>query len=138
MGRRRRAREIALQALYRHELNPGSAAAALEDAEGYSAAAGEIRAFACELVEGVLARREEIDAVLAGASLHWSLPRMATVDRNVLRLAVYELLACRQTPAKVVLNEAIDLAKTFGGEESGTFVNGILDRISADLSRGAG
>jgi N utilization substance protein B len=135
MGRRRQAREIALQALYRCDLNPGPAAAALTDAEGFASADGETRAFARELVEGVMARREEIDAALSRVALHWTLPRMAAVDRNVLRLAVYEMLACGGTPSRVVLDEAIELAKAFGGEDSGNFVNGILDRICAEMGR---
>jgi len=135
MGERRLAREIALQALYRCDLNPGSVDSALAEADGYKEARHRVREFARQLVEGTLARRAEVDALIEGASVKWPLPRMAVVDRNVLRLAAFEMMALPGTPARVVLNEAIELAKTFGGEESGTFVNGLLDRIRLDLGR---
>lgn len=136
MGSRRQAREIALQALYRYDLNPGPAASALADAEGFGKADEPVREFARALVEGVLERRARIDELIEAVSIKWQIPRMAVVDRNVLRLAAWELMDRPETPAKVVLNEAIELAKTFGGEESGTFVNGILDRIRAEVGRG--
>jgi N utilization substance protein B len=135
MGKRRHAREIALQALYRLDLNPGSAEMALADSDGFREAPENLRGFARALVEGVLEKREAIDAVIGQASLHWPLGRMAVVDRNVLRLAALEMMDFPETPARVVLNEAIELAKTFGGEESGTFVNGLLDRMRLDLGR---
>jgi transcription antitermination protein NusB len=135
MGKRRHAREIALQALYRLDLNPGPAEMALADSDGFREAPENLRGFARALVEGVLEKKGAIDAVIEGASLHWPLARMAVVDRNVLRLAALEMMLFPETPARVVLNEAIELAKTFGGEESGTFVNGLLDRIRVDLKR---
>jgi N utilization substance protein B len=135
MGKRRHAREIALQALYRLDLNPGPAEMALADSDGFREAPENLRGFARALVEGVLEKKGAIDAVIEGASLHWPLARMAVVDRNVLRLAALEMMLFPETPARVVLNEAIELAKTFGGEESGTFVNGLLDRIRVDMKR---
>ena len=91
------------------------------------------RNFTMALVEETLQRLEEIDGHIKEASLKWDLNRMAAVDRNILRLAVSELTSSDPKPVRVVLNEAIELAKKFGGEESGTFVNGILDRVRIDL-----
>jgi N utilization substance protein B len=92
-------------------------------------AAPEVRSFAEALISGVDEHQREIDAIVARHAAHWSLDRMAAVDRNVLRLAVYELLYAREVPERVVLNEAIEIAKKYGADESGAFVNGILDHI---------
>ncbi len=135
MGARRRAREVALQALYRLDINPCEPENALEDLKGYVKGDTSLAAFARDLVLGTIARKDEIDGCIREASLKWDIGRMAVVDRNVLRLATYELLAHRETPAKVIINEAIEMAKGFGGEESGTFVNGVLDRIKYNLER---
>lgn len=91
------------------------------------------REFAIRLAEQTIESMERIDGQIRDASMKWDLDRMAVVDRNVLRLAVSELTGEEGTPVKVILNEAIELAKRYGGEESGTFVNGILDRIRVDL-----
>jgi N utilization substance protein B len=96
-----------------------------------SAATPEVTAFAGELVHGVLANRERLDAVLAEASEHWKVEQMAKVDRTILRIAVYELTVDKRVPTKAAINESIELAKTFSGEESGRFVNGILGRVAA-------
>ena len=85
---------------------------------------------------GASARREEIDALIRAGSEHWRLERMAAIDRNVLRLALFELLDGPETPAAVILDEAVELAKEFGGEESGAFVNGVADGIRRRLDRG--
>lgn len=90
--------------------------------------------FARALVRGVTARREEIDALLAEASEHWRLDRMPVVDRNLLRLATYELIGTPDIPPGVVLNEAIELARSFGAEASPAFVNGVLDRVAARVA----
>jgi N utilization substance protein B len=87
------------------------------------------------LVEGVTAHQEELDALIRQYSEHWRLERMAAVDRNLLRLALYELLHQPAIPAKVVINEAVELAKRYGSEESGSFINGILDRIRQQVGR---
>jgi N utilization substance protein B len=87
------------------------------------------------LVAGVAAHQEELDALIARYSEHWRLERMALVDRNLLRLATFELLYRDDIPAKVVINEAVELAKRYGTEESGAFVNGLLDRIRLALGR---
>jgi transcription antitermination protein NusB len=134
IGSRSRSREIALQVLYScdHENVPDRACwqLTLEDTE----ASPEVKAFARELVDGVLAQRDEIDRLIAGAAENWDLSRLAVVDRNVLRLSVHELLGRRDIPAKVSINEAIELGKRFSTAQSGAFINGILDRIRRDLN----
>jgi N utilization substance protein B len=141
VGNRRRARECAMQALYQLELS--DKAAHLDDVlhlfwahlEPEDGAVGEIRSYAQALVAGVARHLPQLDAVLQQASQHWRLERMSRVDRNILRLAAYELLHEADVPARVALNEAIEVAKKFGTEESGAFVNGILDRIAQDARR---
>jgi N utilization substance protein B len=91
--------------------------------------------FAIELVRGCAAALEEIDAKIREVSKHWRLERMARVDRNILRLATYELLKRPEVPRRVTLNEAVELAKRFGDENSPAFVNGVLDRIASDLGK---
>jgi transcription antitermination protein NusB len=99
-----------------------------------SAATADVTAFAAQLVRGVLANREKLDTVLAEASEHWRVEQMAKVDRTILRIAVYELTIERQVPPKAAINESIELAKTFSGDEAGRFVNGILGRVAAPTS----
>jgi N utilization substance protein B len=94
-----------------------------------------LRDFANGLVNGTVGRREEIDALLAAHSQNWRVERMAVLDRLVLRLAVYELLTAPGTPSKVVINEALELARAFSGDESVGFVNGILDAVRKHLGR---
>jgi N utilization substance protein B len=93
------------------------------------------REFANDLVRGTRARMEEIDAILAPRAQNWRLERMAVLDRLVLRMATYELLADPATPAKVVINEAIELARTYSGDEAVAFVNGVLDAVRKELGR---
>lgn len=127
MGTRRRGRELALQMLYQYELAgtpPDAVAASWEELEQAPAAARE---FAMRLVRGVVDNLDKIDGNIAAQADNWRLDRMAAVDRNVLRLALYELLFERDTPAAVVIDEAVEIAKRFGSEKSGQFVNGVLD-----------
>ncbi|HEY3452222.1 MAG TPA: transcription antitermination factor NusB [Myxococcales bacterium] len=136
-GSRSRARERALQALYQVDLAKAEPLDALSNAwksEDVPADA-EAHKFAEELVKGVVAHLAEIDQRIEATSHHWRVERMAKVDRNVLRLAVFELTKMPATPRKVVLNEAVELAKMFGSEESGAFVNGILDKIAASMPK---
>lgn len=95
----------------------------------------EGRAYADGLVRGTWSALERVDALIREASTNWRLERMTRVDRNLLRMAVYELLEIPDVPRAVILDEAIELAKAFGGEESGAFVNGVLDRIAEELGR---
>jgi N utilization substance protein B len=137
-GSRTRARERALQALYQIDLaaaDPVDALAHAWTSEEELPDKASIE-FAEELVRGVVARRVEIDQTIDRHSHHWRVERMSKVDRNVLRLAVFELLAHAEVPRKVILNEAIELAKRFGSEESGKFINGVLDKIAAALGGG--
>lgn len=133
MGVRRRGREAALKILYSIDLNPVSRNEGCTQILDYGEVPENTREFTRELVEETLERMEEIDGYIRNASLKWEINRMAAVDRNVLRLAVSELTGKTPKPVRVVLNEAIELAKKFGGEESGTFVNGVLDRVRIDL-----
>lgn len=91
--------------------------------------------FANAIVRGYAADRARVDDMIRGVSQHWRLERMTRVDRNVLRLGVWELVACDDIPRRVTLNEAIELAKRFGTETSASFVNGVLDRIASDLKK---
>ena len=93
----------------------------------------DARSFSTLLVEGTWRHRREIDKLISGCSEHWSLSRMSKVDRSILRMAVYELLYCDDIPPKVTLNEAIDLGKAYGSENSGSFINGILDALYVKL-----
>jgi N utilization substance protein B len=136
---RRRAREAALQMLYQWEVGRASVHEAVvtywpaSDPDGELSE--ELRTFANSLVRGTVERKEEIDGALAKHATNWRVERMAVVDRLVLRLAVYELLSGADTPAKVVINEAIELARTFSGDEAVAFVNGVLDAVRKELGK---
>jgi len=96
----------------------------------------EVREFAQGLVEGVMREREALDRVIAGSVDNWRIERMAVVDRNILRVAVYELAWLPDTPPVVVLDEAIEVGKKYGSEQSGSFINGILDAVRKRIARG--
>jgi N utilization substance protein B len=127
MGYRRKAREIALQVLYQIDASGMDPVEALDLFWLNFEAPGNARGFAVTLVTGTMKHIGEIDAMIRECSDHWSLDRMARVDRNILRMAIYELLHLHEIPPRATLNEAIDIGKTFGSENSGAFVNGILD-----------
>lgn len=127
MGTRRHARELALQLLYQHELTQAPLEEMQAHFEGWRGASKSERVFANELVIGTLDHRDEIDRHLELQTAHWRFDRLAAVDRNILRLALFELLHNQDTPAAVVIDEAIEVAKKFGAEESPKFVNGVLD-----------
>ena len=97
--------------------------------------AAEQDSFADELVQGCASTRDEIDAKIRSVSRHWRLERMSRVDRNIIRLAAYELMHMTDIPRRVTLNEAVELAKRFGNEESPAFVNGVLDRIADEVGK---
>jgi N utilization substance protein B len=120
---------VALQVLFQRDHNPASARADVERFARDRLRDAALEPFCLGLYDGVLTHLTEIDARLAEAAENWRLPRMATVDRNVLRLGAYELLFAPDTPAGVALDEAIELARRYGSAESGAFVNGILDRL---------
>ena len=129
MARRSRAREVALQVLYEDDLNPGRNPA---DADQFLrrrlAQQPEVIEFAQSLVAGVRRNRDELDNLLGRTADNWGLDRMAATDRNVLRMGAYEILHT-DTPGRVAINEAVELAKRFGTAHSAQFVNGILDRF---------
>lgn len=129
MTRRTRAREVALQLLYQRDVNPTLKRKVLEAFVRDRLRDEALRPFALSLYDGVAAHAEEIDRHLTAAADNWRLPRMAVVDRNVLRLGAYELLFTPETPGKVVLDEAIELARRYGALNSPAFVNGVLDRL---------
>lgn len=132
MGKRHRARELALSLLYQLEFYPVEALKAQSAAFWTDHQAGpEIRLLAEELVQGTLDHRKLIDDLLASHVEHWILSRLALVDLCILRLAAFELLFYGKTPWKVAIDEAIELAKAFGGKDSGAFVNGVLDKLAA-------
>ena len=123
-------RECALQILYQVELNPSSLKEASESFwSEHANVAEESRLFAEKILNGTREHMVEIDAVIVKATENWELSRMAVVDRNILRFATYELLYLADVPPKVTINEAVNIAKKFSQEESGKFVNGVLDRI---------
>ena len=130
-GRRHQARELALKALFQLEHSPEDDP---DEAVHYQAAdAGvdaEVEGFARELVHGVLENRDRLDAAIGEASQNWRLDQMAKVDRIVLRIAVYEIAISRNVPVKAAINESIELAKTFSGDEAGRFVNGVLGKVA--------
>ena len=127
MGTRRRARELALQLLYQFELTDASPEEMQAGFEEWRNASDDVREFADALLRGTLARIEELDEELGRQTTHWRLERLAAVDRNILRLAMYELIYEAGTPHAVVIDEAIEIAKKFGTKDSGRFVNGVLD-----------
>jgi N utilization substance protein B len=139
MGERRIARELALQALYKLDML-GEAAAGDKLGlfwehfvpEGVERG-GDAERFARELVSGVETHRARIDEFVAAAAEHWRLPRLSRVDLNVLRLATFELLERPEIPAAVAINEAIEIARRYGSEDSAAFVNGVLDHIAGVL-----
>ena len=135
MGARRRAREAALQILYCMDLSGCSLEQAERDHWAHLAASQEGRDYAHDLVAGYAAHQEAIDALIRKVSEHWRLERMPRVDRNILRLATYELMFMADIPRRVTLNEAVELAKRYGGEGSAGFVNGVLDRIATEVGK---
>lgn len=137
MGVRRRAREIALQVLYQKELN------CIEVEEGLNLFRNNFEVlkgamdFSERIVKGVEQHREDLDQVIEHYSSNWKVDRMAHVDRTILRIATYELLYCDDIPPRVAINEAIDIGKKYGSEDSGAFINGILDKVKSEERRQA-
>ena len=162
MGKRREARERAVQFLFQHDLNPpdnleleletfwnSQRAAAIEDEKGSAhwnqpvelppptADEAEMRLFSEPLIRGTLEHRDAIDEKIKSHAKNWDFHRIAAVDRNVMRLAIYEMLHRQDIPPVVSINEAVDIAKKFSTEDSGKFVNGILDKVRGEIFRPA-
>ena len=135
-GKRRLARELAIQFLYQCDMGGGEPE---DELRLFWLTQNEVndtvRAFATELIRGYLANRMAVDENIRKYTEHWELHRIAAVDRNILRLAIYEMVCRDDIPPVVSINEAVDIAKKFSTHESGAFVNGILDRLKADLPR---
>ena len=132
MRKRTQAREYALQILYQIDVRKDPEDRILVDFWKNIEAEPEVSDFAAKLVIGAIKNKKKIDEVISKYASNWKMSRMAVIDRNVLRLATYELLFCDDIPPKVSINEAVDLAKKFGDTESGKFVNGILDKINKE------
>jgi N utilization substance protein B len=162
MGKRREARERAIQFLFQHDLNPPTdleaaldqfwetqRAAVIAEEKGSanwgqpielpppSSEEASVRLFADPLIRGALERRDEVDELIKKHAKNWELHRIAAVDRNILRLAIYEMLYRDDIPPVVSINEAVDVAKKFSTQDSGKFVNGILDKVKGELLRPA-
>lgn len=129
MGTRRKARELAVQLLYQHDLGKTEAEEGMRLFWEYFPVDMEARAFCTQLVLGTLDRLLVIDELLSEASENWSLNRMSVVDRNILRLATYELIDRPEIPPSVSLNEAIEIAKKYSSPDAAVFINGVLDRV---------
>ncbi len=144
MGKRRRARELALQFLYQYDTLTESSSEGVNIEETLKLFWGtkeipledDVREFSNKLITGVCDNMGGIDEIIDRYSEHWRLSRMSRIDRNILRMAIYELVYLRDIPPPVTINEAVELAKKYGTEESGAFVNGILDRIRMSLKKG--
>ena len=132
MGIRRKARELALQALFCMDMTGDTSEEMLQRFCDHYEPPAKARPFFLELIRGVNGSRALIDQLIERFSRNWRLSRMPCVDRNVMRIAVYEMLFCGDIPAKVSINEAIDIGKKYGSEESGAFINGILDSVRID------
>jgi transcription antitermination protein NusB len=131
VGKRHHARELALKVLFQLEGTGDDPEEVLRYHASEGGASEDITNFARQLVRGVLDNQARLDAILSEASDNWKLGQMAKVDRAILRIAVYEIAIDRKVPTKAAINESIELAKTFSGEDAGRFVNGILGRVAA-------
>lgn len=134
---RRTARETALQVLYQIDLTgeTNNVVSIIENWANEFAVPPKNLPFINQLVVGTLDNKKDIDNKIQSYAHEWSLDRMSVVDRNIMRLAIYEMLYCAEIPQKVTLNEAIEIAKKFGGEDSARFINGILDKIMSTTEK---
>ncbi|MBI2916137.1 MAG: transcription antitermination factor NusB [Elusimicrobia bacterium] len=131
MGYRRQGRELALQTLYLQDACDLSLEIALKTSMG-DGVTDSVKDFAVHLVNGVLQKKDEIDTIIRRYTQNWDIQRMATVDRNILRIATYEILSDPETPVSVVIDEAIEISKLYSTEDSSKFVNGILDKVKQE------
>lgn len=132
---RRKSREYALQILYALDLNPDTTRDFLKIFWDMNPAKPEIKDYASRLVNGALKNQNKIDQLISAHSSHWKIDRMPATDRNILRIGTYELLEEHTVPPKAVINEAIEIAKKFGTNDSSTFINGVLDSIHQELQK---
>lgn len=129
MGERHKAREHALQGLYMYEVSKSAVENIIEFEWLDGEISDEAEKFAVELIQGVITHIGKIDKLITNYSKNWKFERISVIDKSILRLAIYEILFIKDIPAIVTINECIDLGKTFGGENSGPFINGILDAV---------
>ena len=135
MGTRRQSRELAMQALFYMDMQKNASEEMLDSFCGCFCTSKKSRPFLIKLVNGVIGKKGQIDGLVERFSQNWKISRMSCVDRNVMRIAVYEMLYCDDIPAKVSINEAVDIGKKFGTQESGAFINGIMDSIREALEK---
>ena len=135
MGKRRSSRELALKFLYQFELNEGDLDEQIILFLERNPSQKDVENFMKDLVVSLIDKMKEIDETIQKYSDHWVLNRMAVIDRNILRIGTFELLFSLSTPPKVVINEAIDIAKKYGNEDSPQFINGILDRVYKEIGQ---
>ena len=133
MGRRRKARESTLQILFQLEFDNSQLEKTLNEHWKNKKVLKEIREYSSWLVKGIITHQEKIDNIIQSTSEHWRISRMALIDRNILRMAVFELLYEESIAPAVVINEAIEVAKKYSGEKASTFINGILDAVRKNL-----
>ncbi len=142
MGDRRQARELALQALFFLDMNPSGSDPVAEDqsmeqkieafrSNNEDKLTPRVEPFFRDLIEGVTTHQVRIDDLLNSCSKNWKISRMPVVDRNIMRIAVYEFLYCADIPYSVTINEAVEIGKKYGGRDSGPFINGVLDRVKS-------
>ncbi len=136
MGYRRKSRELAMQALFYMDEKRNNPKEMVELFLRNFKPPEKVRPFFLKLINGVLHQRNEIDTLIERFSSNWKIDRMACVDRNIIRIAVYELLCLNDIPSKVTINEAIDIGKKYGAEDSGAFINGVLDSIRILAEKG--
>ena len=137
MARRREARERAMQILFEYEVNPRDLPEVFRDFWSDKSSDSASTAFTEELVRGTVDHLAQVDEVIRQHARNWDLPRIGRIDRNVMRIALYEMLFREDIPPVVSINEAVEIAKQFGDSGSGKFVNGILDRVKEGLDRPA-
>ena len=135
MGKRRQARALTVQVLFHMEFSPGDPDEGFRLISESFDSPPEIRTFSRQLVLGIWENREKLDKLITQSSKNWRLERMSHTDRNILRVGVFEMLFMNDIPPKVSIDEAVELGKKFGTEESGAFINGILDNIYNQLKR---
>ncbi len=135
MGQRRKSREFAMQALFYMDMaNEFSIESLNLFSKSFSSSNCDLDFFS-KVIKGVIDSKEEIDDIIKKHSTNWKVERMTYVDRNILRIGTFELLFCDDIPAKVTINEAIDIGKKFGAEDSGAFINAVLDKIKVSFNK---
>ena len=136
MGKRRKAREYALQILFQLEFNASDSELLMRRFWSFQKTVPEVKDYSNWLVEGIRAHENDVDQVIQTASENWRISRMAVVDRNILRIAVFELLHEKTLVPAIVINEALEIAKKYSGEDASVFINGILDAIRKTIASG--